>query len=156
MKFSTSPMPILCLSLLVAGTAMGTEPAPCSISVGVVTQFGAYRTWTNALETQILADKGLSVCQDDAILNLSDEDLANLDEEKAAKLLKCRTEFHLELLFRKDNTTRNLTVTKNGQEVFDRDYPPKNVTLGSLKILKTLPTCADLQASFESSNSGAK
>jgi hypothetical protein len=126
-------------------SAGAAEPAPCSIAVGVTTQFGSYRTWTNALETQILADKGLEICQDDAILNLSDDELSKLTEKKWAKLLHCKTEFRLELLFRPDQTTRNVTITKAGKTLFDKDYPPKRITLGSLKILKTIPTCAELE-----------
>ena len=150
------PFPILLLSAFLlpafavsSGTAFAADPAPCSISVGVVTQFGAYRTWTNALETLILQDKGLSICQDDAVLHLSDEELSRLDEKGWEKLLHCKTEFHLELLFRPDQITRNVTITKNGRVLFDRDYPknPKNdATLGSLKILKTIPTCSELQS----------
>ena len=146
MKFTLPMASLFSLSLLLAAPAGAAEPAACSVSVGIVTQFGSYRTWTNALETQILADKGLTICQDDAILSLSDNELADLDGEKAAKLLGCQTEFRLELLYHPDQLTRNLTIKGNGKELFDRDYTPQSGMRGSLKILKTMPTCAELQA----------
>ena len=128
-----------------AGTlTRADEPAPCSVSIGETTRIGAYRTWTNALETLILQDKGLAICQDDAILNLSDADKNGLDEGKALKLLKCKTEFKLELLFRSDNMTRNVTISKGKKILFDQDYPANPSSVGSLKILKTIPTCEQL------------
>jgi hypothetical protein len=101
MKIWIWMMGIAFASFGIGGAAAGfPEPSPCSISVGVTTLFGTFRTWTNALETGILEEKGLGICQDDAILRLSDRQLAALDEAAWAKLLTCKTEFKLELLFR--------------------------------------------------------
>lgn len=131
--------------------AAQAAPEPCSVSVGVTTRTGTFRTWTNALETQILEEKGLEICQDDAILYVSEREMANMTEKKAAALLKCDTEFKLELLYYKDNPkrpadglTRNVTIFKGHQALFSRDYPPNPTSIGSLKILKTIPTCDQL------------
>ncbi len=125
--------------------AKAADPEACSIAVGVTTRLGTFRTWTNALETNILEQKGLQICQDDAVLNLSNDQLADLDEAKWERLLRCKTEFKLELLFRNDNMTRNVTIFKAGKIIFDQDYPANPYSIGSLKILKTIPDCAALQ-----------
>lgn len=132
------------LFLLLAGSAPGALPADCSVSVGVTTRLGVFRTWTNALETQILEGKGYGVCQDDAILKLSEEEIGDLTAEEAERLLGCKTEFKLELLFRRDNMTRNVSIFRKGKIVFDRDYPANPSSIGSLKILKTIPTCEEV------------
>lgn len=132
------------LSLSASGPSQAATPIGCSLSVGVTTRLGTYRTWTNALETQIFEGKGYGVCQDDAILHLSEDEMAELTDEKAEKLLGCLTEFKLELLFRRDNMTRNVTIFRKGKIVFDRDYPANPNSIGSLKILKTIPTCEEL------------
>ena len=146
---------LLAISLfptLSAPVLAATAPEACSIAVGITTRTGTFRTWTNALETMKFADKGLTVCQDDAILNLSDDALEKMTERKAAALLKCDAEFKFELLFyshsEKDPSrelTRNVTIFKNGKAIFSRDYSPNPSSIGSLKILKTIPTCAELQ-----------
>jgi len=153
MNFRPIALVALCLLLNLTGSAhSAATPEACSIAVGITTRTGTFRTWTNALETMKFAEKGLTVCQDDAILNLSDDALESMTEEKAAALLKCNAEFKLELLFyshsKKDPSrelTRNVTIFKNGKAIFSKDYLPNPSSLGSLKILKTLPTCAELQ-----------
>ena len=141
------------LLLLASAPAMAAAtPEACSIAVGITTRTGTFRTWTNALETMKFAEKGPTVCQDDAILNLSDDALETMTEAKAAALLKCNAEFKLELLFyshsKKDPSrelTRNVAIFKNGKLIYSKDFPPNPSSIGSLKILKTLPTCAELQ-----------
>jgi hypothetical protein len=133
--------------LLLCGLASGlvsaaSDPVPCSLSVGVTTRTGTFRTWTNALVTFVFQDKGLDVCQDDAVLSLTDDKLADLDEAGWEKLLHCQTQFRLELLYHPDQMTRNITITYKGKELFDQDYPNSPA---SQKILKTIPSCSDLQ-----------
>lgn len=102
------------------------EPSDCSVKVEVVNRIGVYRTWLNALEADILNQKGFTVCQGDVTP-------------------RCKTEFKLELFFQPNNLNRNVTIFKSRQVVFNQDYPANPHSIGSLKILKTIPTCAELK-----------
>ncbi len=108
------------------------EPADCSVSVEVVNRLGVYRNFLNALEAQILTEKGFTVCQGDEVR-------------------RCRTEFNLSLLFRggRESLTRNLTIRKNREILLNQDYLPNPTSVGALKILRTAPTCAELKALAE-------
>jgi len=106
---------------------------PCSLSVGIVPRTGLiYRTWTNALETNVLeGEKGLKVCQDDDVVN-----------ELPESNIVCDSEFRLQLLYYPDQVTRNLSVFKRGKRVFSMDAPGYRM---SQKIMRSLPTCAELE-----------
>lgn len=135
MKILTNAVTFFFLTSSVAFvSARAAEPGACSVVVSVTTQLGTYRTWTNALETAIFENKGFGICQDDGSL-----------DEPGSNQKGCQTEFKLELLFRSDGLTRNVTISKGARILFDRDYAANPYPLGSLKILRTIPSCAELQ-----------
>lgn len=117
-----APMMKRILGILLLLPITGVLADDCSLSVVIVPRTGlAYRTWTNALETGVLEGrKGLKVCQDQ----------------------NCDTEFQLELLYYPDQVTRNLSLYRRGKRVFSLDAPGFHM---SQKIMKSLPTCAELQ-----------
>lgn len=98
---------------------------PCSVSVLITNRTNwVHRTYTNALETFVLNGKGLDVCQDDG------------------PSVTCRTEFRLELLYYRNLVMRNVTIFRGKKRVFSQDY---DWVITSQKLLKTIPTCAELQ-----------
>ena len=126
-------MRLVFLGILASMTAQAA-PTPCSLAVSVVTQLGTYRTWTNALENLVLSDKGYTVCQQDA------------PDFGYGSDAGCETEFKLELLYRPDRMTRNITIYKNGKALFDKDYP---ASPPSQRMMKTIPSCAEIQQQAE-------
>ena len=132
MKFQ--PVALIALTVLsLSLTAQAADPAPCSLSVGIVPRTGLiFRTWTNALETNVLeGQKGLKVCQDDDIPNQLPE-----------TTITCNSEFHLQMLFRTDQTMRNLSIFRAGKRIFTLDAPGYRM---SQKIMKSIPTCEELE-----------
>jgi hypothetical protein len=149
MKLNPSLLGVLFIPLFVSSAplASAADPEACSVSIALTNRLGNFRTWTNALETGVLREKGLEICQDDAILDLSDEEIADLSREEYFGLLRCKTEFKLEVLFyKKAPLTRNVTIFKSGKVVFRQDYPPSPYMQTSTRILRTIPTCEELQA----------
>jgi hypothetical protein len=130
---------------LTSGVFLASEAAPsaedegfretCSLSVGIVPRIAAsYRTWANPFETDVLErEKGFRVCQDRKLDPVETGDATGP---------QCRnTEFHLEIRYRADMSTRNVRLSQKGRILFSKDYPG---TPGSPGMLRTIPTCEQL------------
>ncbi len=132
------------ISALLLFSTVSAFAGDCSVAVGIVPRTGLiYRTWTNALETEVLEDKGFNICQDDDGWKYVDPWMVTevTDPEPSAG---CKgSEFKLELVYREDKMTRHLLVYKAGKTIYERDFPNSPV---STKILRTLPTCQELQS----------
>jgi hypothetical protein len=142
------PMKILIPALLTSVLLLGSlpaaiaAPAPCSISVGISTRLGGFRTSANPFETTKLTDKGYRVCQNDAILNLKDASRAKLSEQAWNQILNCESEYKLELLFKDDSSTRTILMFKGGRLLFSQDYANDPA---SQNILPSIPSCSQLE-----------
>jgi hypothetical protein len=136
-NFALTSVGLFALFLASGGTALADVQETCSLSVGIVTRIAvSYRTWANPFETDVLErEKGFRVCQDRKL-----DPVENRDPTGP----QCRnTEFHLEIRYRADMSTRNVRLSQKGRVLFSKDYPD---TPGGPRILRTIPTCEELAA----------